>query len=366
MNNQDSSENKIQIRNIWLLLLYASDLFKYSSIFKNISMGEKLDDIPNLVAKILIDSVKKRLRSNLSCKFHMREAILNRVRGKVDIIYTECHQLLQQGKVACKFEELTVNTQFNQYVLYALERISRNSYVNNQNRKDIIYLINTLKQLGVTDNITYNINNICHQTGYQNYEDSMIITAAKLVLNMILPTELDGNNSFLSHQIDTKEFSKLFEKAIYGFYNVTLNKDDWEIKYQKILQWPILKATSKIKDTLPEMNLDIVLYNKKRHHNIIIDTKFKSILGKNQYNKEKLISSDIYQIYSYVQAQALNATNNFNSITGILLYPTINEMIDESFEIQGQQGQRFRFATVDLNSGINEFKSQLLRLCNHI
>ena len=59
---------------------------------------------------VLAHAVEERLRRNLSSGFREREAELIRVRGRIDLLNTERHQLLARGKVACRFEELTIDT----------------------------------------------------------------------------------------------------------------------------------------------------------------------------------------------------------------------------------------------------------------
>ena len=83
------------------------------------------DEIPDLVAEILTRAVERRLRRNLSSEFHRREADLTRVRGRIDAFRTERRHLLQQGKIACSFDELTTDTPRNRYVRAALNHLYR-------------------------------------------------------------------------------------------------------------------------------------------------------------------------------------------------------------------------------------------------
>ena len=103
---------RIPVRNLWLLMLYASDLFRQIGR-KKVSVEDNPDDIPDLVAEILAHAVEDRLYRNLSSGFRQREAELSRVRGRIDLLTTERHQLLARGKVACRFEELTIDTPRN-------------------------------------------------------------------------------------------------------------------------------------------------------------------------------------------------------------------------------------------------------------
>ncbi|MDH5643526.1 MAG: 5-methylcytosine-specific restriction endonuclease system specificity protein McrC, partial [Gemmatimonadota bacterium] len=105
-------------------MLYASDLFRELEKAK-VSVEDNPDDIPDLVAEMLCRRVERRIQRNLSYGYQSREAVLGRVRGRIDLLNTERRRLLDRGKVACRFHELTIDTARNRYVRTALEEISQ-------------------------------------------------------------------------------------------------------------------------------------------------------------------------------------------------------------------------------------------------
>ena len=115
---------RIPVRNIWLLLLYASRLYRELPASRRVELEDAPDDIPHLVAEILTNAVERRLRRNLSHGYQRQRADLSRVRGRIDLFRTERQQLLQRGRVACVFDELTVDTPRNRYVKAALTHIA--------------------------------------------------------------------------------------------------------------------------------------------------------------------------------------------------------------------------------------------------
>ena len=114
----------VPIRNLWLLMLYASDLFRIGGT-DLVNAEEMPDDLPDIVAELLAHAVEERLRRNLHRAYEPRHAVLDRVRGAIDVLSTESRQLLRQGKVACRYEDLTIDTPRNRYVRGALEVIAR-------------------------------------------------------------------------------------------------------------------------------------------------------------------------------------------------------------------------------------------------
>ena len=81
---------------------------------------------------MLCRKVERRIRRNLSYGYQSQEAVLGRVRGRIDLLNTERYRaaaaagagLLDRGKVACRFDELTVDTVRNRLVRAALEEVS--------------------------------------------------------------------------------------------------------------------------------------------------------------------------------------------------------------------------------------------------
>ena len=114
---------RIPVRNLWLLMLYASDLTRIKEVF-NALVEDDLEDIPDLVAKLLAHAVEQRLRRNVTRGYQHRAQSLTRVRGRIDILRTEAQQLLSRGEVYCRFEELTTNTPRNRLVRAALDLLA--------------------------------------------------------------------------------------------------------------------------------------------------------------------------------------------------------------------------------------------------
>ena len=101
---------RIPVRNVWLLMLYASHLLRYLDAGEKKGAEENPDDIADLAAEILAREVRRRMKRNLGFGYRRREAVLGRVRGRIDLLRTERRRLLRRGLVACSFDELTVDT----------------------------------------------------------------------------------------------------------------------------------------------------------------------------------------------------------------------------------------------------------------
>ena len=181
---------RIPVRNLWLLMLYASELFRHRDRGR-IAVEENPEDISDLVAEILTRLVERRLRRNLSFGYQPREAVLGRVRGRINLLYTERHQLLDRGRVACQFEEFIVDTPRNRYVRAALEKIA--TIVK---RTDLVERCRTLaarlRRMGVGGEKPNRTEISTDQFGRHDTDDQQMVAAAQLAFELALPTEEAG------------------------------------------------------------------------------------------------------------------------------------------------------------------------------
>lgn len=248
---------RIPVRNLWLLMLYASDLFRSVGQAK-VAVEDNPDDIPDLVAEILAHAVDERLRQNLSFGFHEREAELSRARGRIDMLTTESRQLLTRGKVACRFEELTIDTPRNRLVLAALMEISavvRRPALSRHCRG----LANTLKRLGVSGLRPTRAEVSTDRFGRHDAKDRFMVAAARLALDIALPTEGDGGEYLAMPDREEVWVRRLYERAVGGFYQVAASQDGWRVCTGKPLGWQIDAKTAGIDAILPSMRTDVVL-----------------------------------------------------------------------------------------------------------
>ena len=56
-----SGKTAIPVRNLWLLMLYASQLYASSAAIRGAGAEDRPDDLPDLVAEILAHAVEHRL-----------------------------------------------------------------------------------------------------------------------------------------------------------------------------------------------------------------------------------------------------------------------------------------------------------------
>ena len=349
---------RIPVRNLWLLMLYASDLLR-SRGKVGAGLEENPDDLPDLVAEILAHAVAERQRRQLSLGYRTREAALNRVRGRIDVLTTERRRLLSRGLVACRFDELTIDTPRNRFVRAALEAISRlvrGRDLAHRCRK----LAKDMEAMGVSGVPPTPRRMSAERFGRHDADDRSMVDAARLAFDLALPTEAAGTSVLPLPDREERWVRRLFERAVGGFYDVVLSPEGWRVATGRTLYWQIEWSTPGIDRILPNMRTDVVLDHPPSGRRIVVDTKFNSILRPGWHRDQALRSGYLYQIYAYLRSQIGRGDPLADRAEGLLLHPSVGESVDEAAVVQGH---RIRFATVDLTASTSEIRARLLEAC---
>ena len=324
---------RIPVRNLWLLMLYASDFFRESGTGA-VATETAPEDLPDLVAEILAHAVEVRNRRRLNMSFRPRNAVVNRVRGRIDMLNTERHRLLDRGLVACRFEELTIDTPRNRFVRAALESISRivrERALAHRCRA----LASELKALGVSGIAPTRAQMSTDRIGRNDADDSVMVSAARLAFDLALPTEMAGKDALYLPAREQMWVRALFEKAVGGFYSVVLAPQGWRVQRGHTLNWDIERKTSGIDKILPMMRTDVVLESPFPSRRIVIDTKFTLIVTKGGYLDESLRSAYVYQIYAYLRSQVGRGDPPADEAGGLLLHSAVGQTVDGAVVLHG-------------------------------
>ena len=336
--------DKIPVRNVWLLFLYAHDLARFQERFE--AEIEDSPDFKSLIARLLCRAAETRLRRNLSFGYRRRDDTLKRVRGRIDILKTESRDLFRRGEIACRFEEFTIDTPRNRLARAALTAL--NGRLSDQELAHRTRtLAGALGRAGVSGRMPSRAEMATDQIGRHEAEDRLMVSLACAVFDLVLPTEHQGVRSLVKASRGDTEFRKLFERALGNFFAAELSRDEgWRVYPGKQIYWPVGAASPGIRPHFPIMVTDIILESEHEGRRIIIDTKFTNILSSAQYGDgQRFKTGHIYQLYAYLRSQ--ERTDDLRSLTseGILLYPAIDIDVDEAAALQGHN---LRFATINL------------------
>ena len=344
---------QIPLRNIWLLFLYAADLVQFKDQWK--MTAESASDLPELVARLLVHVVERRLRRNLSRGYVPRHSVLPRVRGRIDVLQTVTGQLLERGRIACSFEEHTLNTPRNRLVRTALDYLARR-VVDAEVAHACKELSQTFVRLGVAAGKPSRAEMAADQIGRNEIADLVMVSLARMTFEALIPSEQDGLAH--AHRADATPHlvRRLFERAVANALRIELEPGGWHVRTGRRLTWPTTADSGNVLQYLPGMQTDIELIHPVQRRKVVIDTKFTHIFTATQYRDEALKSGYLFQLYTYLRTQEQPLLHEGWQSQGILLHPQAGARFDGHIDLQGH---RMRFKTIDLTCSAQDFELQL-------
>ena len=146
---------------------------------------------------------------------NLRRPVLSRMRGRIALLRTERQRLLERGKIACRFDELTANTTRNCYVRTGLEviaKVVRDQELAHRCRS----LATRLRRMGVVGACPSRSEVSIFRFGRHDAHDREMLEAARLAFDLALPTETAGMQHLPLPDREGLWIRKLFEKGIAG------------------------------------------------------------------------------------------------------------------------------------------------------
>src|ERR1051326_1677653 len=243
-----------------------------------------------------------------------------RVRGRIDILRTTGRRLLERGRVACHFDQLTTDTPRNRIVRSALESIAHIV-----RRPDLRYRCRSLASdfalLGVSAVWPVEVELVGDRFGRHDANDRTMVRLAQLACELALPTEDVGIDPLYAPSREISWVRRLYERAVLGFYSVMLDSRGWTVRGGQTLRWPVDASTDALSAVLPNMRKDLILDLPSTRRRVVIDTKFNAIVTKGWYRDETLRSGYLYQMYAYLRSQEGDSASN--AAEGLLLHPSV-------------------------------------------
>jgi len=351
---------QIPVRSLWFLLIYASEFLDQlrNTEREKILAGERDDDLIDAVAEVLVAEVEDRLRRELTLHYRSQRADLHRVRGRIDHLRTATRRLYDQGRIACRFDELSVDSPRNRFVadtlLWAAPQM---------NRSELAHRCRTaafrMHRLGVSAAPPSRAELSTDRLGYHDVGDRRMVDAALLLRDMLIPLQNQGQTElpFLLRD-SNRVHRRLFEAAVRGFFRHALKDKGWTVG-SKILRWT--PPTEPPPPFLPVMKTDVTLDDLPNQRRIVVETKFTDALV-DRDGKTTIDTSYLYQLYAYLASQSGRGDSVADSAERVLLF--VKTVGRETFTAeQYVQGHRIRFLSVDLSAPAADIRGRWLQCC---
>ena len=169
-----------------------------------------------------------------------------------------------------------------------------------------------------------------------------VLNVCQIIFENILPSESPGKFKFSDFSRDENKMNQLFEGFIRNFYKIEQKK--FSIVKKETIKWQFTQTDNISSQYLPQMETDITLENEDEK--IIIDAKYYRETMTVNYDKERIKSGNLYQLFSYLLNQE-DSSQKTKKTTGILIYPTIEKDYNLDFKYQEHKVQ---IRTLNLNT----------------
>lgn len=339
----------IRIKNIYYMLSYAFQTLRQTG-FDDIA-SEEFDCIHDLLAAILIRGVGSQVKRGLHRDYVRNEESLAGVRGRINMAETIRQQTQFHARLVCSYEEFSPDSLYNQVLKSVMLLLLRHGNVKTENKRALRRLLRYFADVAEIapaairwDAMHYHRNNASYR---------MLLGICRLAVKGLLMTTESGTQR-LATWLQDEEMYRLYEKFVLAYY---LRHHPDFLPRAAFIGWDT--ADGERSEYLPAMKSDITLQNGSRR--LIIDTKYYSHTMQSSflYDRPTFISSNLYQIFTYVKNSDRGATGN---VAGILLYARTDEVLtpDEDLVIGGN---RISLKTLDLGRDWAGVTDQLERLC---
>ena len=299
-----TTNKNIPIHNIYYMLAYAFRDFRFN-MFEDIC-GENFEDTHNLFAEILIRCVSSQLKQGLYKTYVCQGGALPVIRGRIDTLKTRALQQSNPCRAFCNYDELSVNNPYNQVVKTTLQYLTKCSDVDENRKQTIRQLIRFFTLIDPIDMASVRIEQFRFDRNNQNYQ--FLVYICLFIFEELLMTTEEGIYKLKSLSDDKIE--RLFEKFVLEYFR----RHHPETKPRAAqIKWDTIEEPSN--SILPIMQTDIMLSVGDR--TLIIDTKYYNHMLQSNYDKEKIHSGNLYQIYSYIINYDVGHTGK---VDGMLLY----------------------------------------------
>jgi len=335
----------IPVQNIYYLLSYAwNNLEEAESVFVDQDDFESLID---LYATVFANGCHKLLRRGLHASYQEHTESIRAIKGKLNLSESLKNNSLALGIASCTFDEFTSDTLPNQIIKKTCAILIKTREIKKDTRSSLRDILNRLHHVSDIRLHRSSFSRIRLNRNDAHYH--FVLKVCHLIMDNIRLHQSTGTYEFIDFIRNEKKMARIFESFLLQFYR---HKSSFKKVKSEKLHWnaQVLEGTFQ----LPQMLTDISLISNDRK--IIIDAKYYKEALQKYYDKQKIKSSHLYQLYAYLKN---DVAHEGRKSEGVLLYPTVHTELSERFLIDGHA---VTIATINLDQDWRMVESDLLDL----
>ena len=343
----------IPIRNIYYLLCYAWRRLEEKDL-----LALDVDDVTELVdlfGRVLLGGVRHLRRRGLDRGYLNHEERTSTIRGRIDLDRTVRENLLQHGRVCCRYDQLSHDVLHNRILRSTMETLAADPSMDKelaQGLSEALRWFAGVERVSLTPGVFRKL-----QLHRNNAVYGFLMDICRLVMEQLLVSERKGESLFRNFLRSDREMRILFEQFVRNFYDLELT--DARVNAKK-LAWAGAAADDVSAQVLPGMITDVTI--ERDDHVIILDTKYtpKALVEAHHGGGERLRTEHLYQLFAYVRnAEALG--EKWETCEGVLLYPSVGDQFRFEYVIAGH---RMRICSVDLSADWKVIQEELVSIAS--
>ncbi|HEX8327497.1 MAG TPA: hypothetical protein VF629_08145, partial [Hymenobacter sp.] len=300
---------------------------------------------------------RRLLKAGLPRTFETQEMELANLRGRVEMAPTLGRGLLEQGRAVCTFDELSPASPLHQLVVHTLATLAASDLPLalrrelSQLRQRFPAALTTGASPAPTAATFRELRRQRPSRARQGSQAAFLLHVCELVYLTALPEPTAGGRSrFADFRRDEALMARLFEQFTRNFFR--REQRHYRV-YAETIAWQAEGSTDDL-NLLPTMLTDTTLDAPDRK--IILDTKYYAAALRPRYDRQRLISPHLYQLYAYLQNQRPAPGQ---ALEGILLYPAATHDVDVRYTLGGHP---VRVVTLNLHQPWAGIAADLLGL----
>jgi 5-methylcytosine-specific restriction enzyme subunit McrC len=181
---------------------------------------------------------------------------------------------------------------------------------------------------------------------------AFLLRICELVSFCRLPDRAGDDRSWFRDVLcDDEYMARVFEEFIRNFFSLKQSRFTVARTQPK---WSASARDARDLELLPKMMTDVTLSSTARR--IVIDAKYYREALQTNFGVQRLHSDNLYQLLAYLRGTSPEGSQ---SIEGMLIYPTGEQVVDRSYTIDGY---RVRIYTLNLDQPWRQIESDLLSL----
>lgn len=339
----------VPVQNLYYLLLYA---------WNRLPEGRTVDvagipspELPNLIAKVLLDGVRNLLRRGLDCSYVQADEDLTRPRGRIRMSDTLSRNLLGRAQIACSTDDLSPDVLHNQIIKTTLERLMKTVGIDAQFRNAFAAVLCGLSGIRSISLTARDFGRV--QLHGNNASYGFLLRVCALAYEALLPELGTGRFRFRDVLANPQAMGLIFQDFVRNFFRLEQKKFD--VKGDRI-RWMVDNSLGFGHHLLPVMYTDTSLSDGGR--TIIVECKWTPTTLQVGRGIKTLRSDHLYQLHAYM-TQHIRGQLQGCTVEGLLLYPLVDDPIDVVLSLKGQW---VRVRTIDLAASWSDIRVELLDL----